>query len=444
MTAYIQTAEQLRIILGIGITLITAGAWYLLVSVITLRMKRRFLWITGVTAGITTAVFQGMSDVEEFGIWSARPGLGTVAGAMPVLMIVVLEAVLVCIEINLWRHLTMSRKEQLGPMSIKDHLDALPDGICYADDRGRPILVNRQMNLICAALFESEILNAEHFWKRIQDEQEIQNMPWVHVVRREPSLILRFADGEVWDFRRKKLQIEQKDVWELMAYDVREQYQLNQELHQKNDRLNQVNARLRRFNEEVEKVTREREILDAKIQVHDDVGRALLAMRTYLMYPKEARNRTRLLALWDYIVTSMKQDALQTGGTESYRVEPESSYDGIHMLAEQLGVKIKMDGELPESGRERSIFLTIIRECLNNMVKHAGGDCLFVKIKGETELCRIEIANNGMQPENEIRERGGLKNLRRMVEAAGGTMQIISTPQFVLQAEMTKGEPGER
>lgn len=442
MTAYMQTAEQLRIILGIGITLITAGAWYLSVSVITLHMKRRFLWITGVTVGITTVVFQGMSDVEEFGIWGARPGLGTVVGAMPVLMIVVSEIVLTCGEIGLWRHLTMVRGGQLGPMSIKDHLDALPDGICYADDRGRPILVNCQMNLICAALFESEILNAEHFWKRIQDEQEIQNMSWVHVVRREPSLILKFADGGVWDFRRKQLQIEQKDVWELMAYDVREQYQLNQELHQKNDRLNQVNARLRRFNEEVEQVTREREILDAKIQVHDDVGRALLAMRTYLMYPKEERNRTRLLALWNYIVTSMKPDTV-TGITESYRESQMSGYSDIHTLAEQMGVQIKMDGELPESVRERRIFRAIIRECLNNMVKHAGGDCLFVKIKERTELCRIEITNNGRQPDNEIRERGGLKNLRRMVETAGGTMQIKSTPQFVLQVEIIKGEREE-
>ena len=56
----------------------------------------------------------------------------------------------------------------------------------------------------------------------------------------------------------------------------------------------------------MEQVTREQEILNAKISVHDDIGRSSLTARVYLEQPEEKRNRKELLALWNYVISVMK------------------------------------------------------------------------------------------------------------------------------------------
>ena len=56
----------------------------------------------------------------------------------------------------------------------------------------------------------------------------------------------------------------------------------------------------------MEQVTREQEILNAKISVHDDIGRSSLTVRVYLEQPEEKRNRKELLALWNYVISVMK------------------------------------------------------------------------------------------------------------------------------------------
>lgn len=54
-----------------------------------------------------------------------------------------------------------------------------------------------------------------------------------------------------------------------------------------------------------------------------------------------------------------------------------------------------------------------------------------------------ELSNNGHSPAGEIRETGGLKNLRHMVESAGGDMKIESMPRFVLRVLLPKGDEEE-
>lgn len=58
-------------------------------------------------------------------------------------------------------------------------------------------------------------------------------------------------------------------------------------MEKKNQTLQQINERLIKFGKEMEQVTREQEILNAKISVHDDIGRSSLTARVYLEQPEE-------------------------------------------------------------------------------------------------------------------------------------------------------------
>ena len=142
-------------------------------------------------------------------------------------------------------------------------------------------------------------------------------------------------------------------------------------------------------------------------------------------------------------------------------------WDAIDKTAESLHIQIEINGDLPAgladlpvSGAARSAIMAAIRECLTNTARHAGGDRLFVLIKcgveqgadhastsgnpsaSGTAPCddaphgiRIEITNNGRAPLTPVQEAGGLSNLRRMVERAGGIMTIESSPQFLLRLD---------
>lgn len=47
-------------------------------------------------------------------------------------------------------------------------------------------------------------------------------------------------------------------------------------------------------------------------------------------------------------------------------------------------------------------------------------------------MLQVRFCNNGAPPKQKIIEGGGLSALRLQVEEAGGSMQILSAPQFVL------------
>ncbi|MGN1250514.1 MAG: hypothetical protein ACI4XW_10620, partial [Candidatus Spyradocola sp.] len=292
--------------------------------------------------------------------------------------------------------------------AIKESLDTLPDGVCFYAPDGQPLLVNEQMNRISGELFGREILNAEHFWRDV----------------RQAGGVVRTRDGRVWEVRRSALTVRGAEVFELSALDVTEQHRLHSELEQRNERMNRVNEHLRRFSRDMVTFTAEKELLAAKIMVHDSVGRALLAFRSYLAQEPGKRDRGSLLFLWRYVCRVMNKETAPAG-----------EWDELERAAQTLHVRVHLDGALPENLGMRTAMIAAVRECLTNTASHAGGDALFVRVREEAGCAWAELTNNGRPPEGPVRETGGLKDLRRIVERAGGTMEVRSAPSFLLRVE---------
>ena len=220
-------------------------------------------------------------------------------------------------------------------------------------------------------------------------------------------------------------------VYELVACDVTEQYILHQELEKQNQSLGKINERLRLYGQEVDQITREQEILTAKIRLHDDIGRSLLAFRSYLAQPKEKRDRDGLLRLWYFNIAALRNEASP--------VEKRDDWALLQKAADAVDVKLLLDGEIPKEEASENIIIMAIHECLTNIVKHADGNELYIKIFNNSTEIMAEIRNNGKPPTHIVKESGGLLNLRNTVERAGGIMEIKSTPQFVLQVTLTTG-----
>ncbi len=427
MTRFAALSITTQGVFGVLALLLVTGAAYLLVSFCTVQIKGLRLCAAAVVTLTAYLLLQGIGDAcncQVFGIPSAY--LGKTADALPVVVVALLLLLLAAAETLLLRALQRQKETILTPMYAKVSLDALPDGICFFQADGHPLLVNTQMNRISAELFGQTILNAAVFWNSLQSGKG--NAVFL---RSEPTVLLQTKDAKVWDFRIRTLTVRRAEIRELIAYDVTTQYRLSEELDARNDSLRRVNERLRRYSREVERSTTESEILSAKLRVHDNVGRSLLAFRSYLEQPEGKRDRDKLLLLWRQTVAILKNEASPAKQC--------SDWELLCKAAQSVDVQIVQDGQLPENDRERAVIIAAVHECLTNTVKHANGNELYLKLSSSETVLTAQLSNNGLPPAGTICETGGLRNLRRMVEAAGGTMKTEAVPRFLLRIELPGG-----
>lgn len=429
MTPYFTLSTAFQAMFGfVSILLLIVAVW-LLVSVCTYHQNRAFLFTSIILAASAMFVLQGVSDVSiRLRENKSFTFFADIIGHLPWAVILAIQIFLFIVLLVCFLLLRQKTGNSLTPGAIKESLDALPDGVCFSDRDGLPLLVNTQMNRLSGELFDSEILNAEHFWTLL-NQKKIRNGAILNV---EPDVIVRMSDGEVWNFHRGTIRVGRRNVCELIANNITTQYCLNRELEERNRSLSRINERLRDYGREVERITTENEILSAKIRVHDDVGQSLLAFRSYQAQPPEERDREQLLFLWRYTVSVLRNEAAQT--------ESNNDWELLLKAAQAIDVTVSLDGELPKDGKPRAVLIAALHECLTNTVKHANGNCLSCSICENHDAFMAELTNNGKPPAGEITETGGLANLRRTVEAAAGSMTILSEPRFLLRLTLPKGE----
>lgn len=415
--------------------LVTASAW-MFVRACSLRLSKKILAFIFLFLSVQILFLQAVSDVTVV-MTTGKKGtlLARVAGHGPAGLVLSVLAVSVLTGIFQWLFLYKKSRDMITTRSIKESIDLLPDGVCFSTDRGMPILMNSRMRQLCTEFTGEGLMDTEKFWRDLRNGNVRKGIR--PLKQREAAFI--DTNGQVWDFRRSRLSYGGEKVTEISAVNITTQYHLHKELVARYERLNDVNSRLHHFSEEVEKVTREKEILAAKIKLHDEIGRSLLILRSYLTETPEKnaqtetpgkstqtenRDRSRLLPLWQYIVTSMQEGTILK--------EREDSLLLLKKEAADFNVDIFLEGLLPANPSVRNVIFAAVRECAGNTAKHARGDRLFITIHDTEENTEVFITNNGNAPGGSIHETGGLKNLRKMVEERGGSMQIKSSPVFVL------------
>ena len=428
MTAYINLAEYCHTFFAISAIVLILGAAYIIAAAVAMRLSRGYVTCSVVLAAAVFIILQSMADVSLCAN-EADPRFSLPAVILkdvPWIIVALVMVVIFAAEVLCLVAVNRAGRDKLSPGSVKESLDALPDGVCFFSEDGRILLSNRRMQHISSDITGIGILNGEKLWRCIEEKSVKTDV--------SDGLVILTSDSKVWNVRRGEIEAEGNRINEIVALDVTEQYELRRELEERNERLNSVNERLRIFSRDMSRLTAEKELLDAKIKVHDDLGRSLLAFRAYLTAEPSKRDRSKLLPLWRYVISVMKKETA-----------PSEEWDAIEKTAESLHIQIEINGDLPAgladlpvSGEVRSAIMAAIRECLTNTARHARGDRLFVLIKCGADAphgIRIEITNNGRAPLVPIQEAGGLSNLRHMVERAGGIMTIESSPQFLLRLD---------
>ena len=428
MMLFHEAANEAAMVCGVYAALSAAFAVYAFANTLIFKLSLKYKLVSALSAAVNLILLLGIADYYiSYEYDRPQVFLGKITGEVPIIFIAVILILITISEIIIYIYIDRAHQKMLTPEAIKESLDMLPDGICFSDAEGAPILVNIQMNKLCSEIFGTEIMNVQSFWEELKKGRVRDG---VKVLRNEPAVSIRTKDRRIWDFRYNTLHTAGFNVIEITAYDVTRESELTLELARRNTLLNDINKRLRNFNRHIEELTREKEILKTKIKVHDDLGRALLAFRSYVLLSREARNRDKLLELWRQTAETMKYEAVHN--------DIEDEWELVLEAAELMNVHIVKTGMMPESYAKKQVFLTALREVLSNTVKHAGGHVLYILIETDDNETTIKFTNDGKPPVSPIKETGGLKNLRSIVENAGGSMTIDSIPRFVMYIRFTK------
>ncbi|MBE6909228.1 MAG: hypothetical protein E7474_06620 [Ruminococcaceae bacterium] len=315
--------------------------------------------------------------------------------------------------------------QRIEAASIKECVDSLPVGACCYWPGGLVKLVNGRMEELSYAVTGGAPLDGERLWRALENGEG--NCEFLQTGE---NPVVRLPDGRVWSVRRETAELDGGEIYALLADEMTEEYAANAELTEKREQVSEFNSRLRALNREIERMTVEKEVLAAKVSVHDDLGHALLYAKQYYRDPASG-DRETLLRIWGEAIRFVRSEK-----PERWR----DQYAYAHQAASELGITIYTDGALPNGGRVEEMLSDALICCLSNAARHGGADALYVTARETEKTWRLHISNNGAAPEGEVAETGGLKNMREEIERAGGTMRVESAPAFAVILELPKEE----
>ena len=97
---------------------------------------------------------------------------------------------------------------------------------------------------------------------------------------------------------------------------------------------------------------------------------------------------------------------------EAGEKENKKSFEELKKIADLMDVEIIFEGELPQTEKEQRVIYALLRESLNNMIKHAGGLYLYIKINDSGEDVQICLHKDGKIHKQKIEENRRLRNHR--------------------------------
>ena len=311
------------------------------------------------------------------------------------------------------------KRRHFGFNVIKESLDQLPTATCFFDSTGGVVLCNRRMYELSQYLLHSSIQYLA------EAEQALASPPDGVVPIAHAENTYQFPDQTIWKFEKRIVTDRYKETYtQLTAADVTQLHQALTQFAIDNHKLAQDAEKLKELSKTVGAVVREKEALAAKSAMHDSLASCITVTKQFLAGDLDRISAEVVLREWEKSI-AFRDSVL------------EPAKDSLYHAAKSSGVTIRITGKIPDGDMSELIY-TAMQVCLTNAVQYAKATELAACISENDDNVTVMIRNNGKQPEQPVREGGGLTNLRRRIEAVGGTMRIQSLPEFILCIEIPK------
>ena len=318
----------------------------------------------------------------------------------------------------------MMKKKPSAKM-IKKAIDSYPGGICFSALDGRVILVNEKMNKLVLELTGHTILNAKVTWEELEDfanNGKAEKLPqsWLPKDTDNESprqqLFFRFSDSSIWRFELRFLD---SNTVQIETAEITKLYRLSEELYENTIRLQEMQKRQKSLLDSIVEVNLNKEILAAKMHIHDELGHCLLVTTKAITEDSLAENADVLRENWNSAIRDFSN--IPTVWTV-----PDSTLQSeLLQVAELIGCKVIFLGEQPKSRKALQLLYAAIREALTNAVRHAEATELTVKIEQDEKSYHIEISDNGSVSVSSVTEGNGLSALRQRLEQEGASLKVL-------------------
>lgn len=293
----------------------------------------------------------------------------------------------------------------ITPLAIKQCGDGMSCGICYWLDSGRVIFSNICMNRLCRALTGEPLLNGNIFRSAVPEApQRIGN--------------------EVWNFTFRDFTFNGRLLHEMIAWDVTETHAKTEALRRDNEELSRLTEELNAYSLKIDDVVRRQEILQAKVNIHDEMN--------HLMLSTVSADSEDTKAL-DRIFTQWQKNALLLCMEAEVKTE-ENAVSRLERLSQLLGLTLHIPDALPDAleEKQRELFFTAAQEAVINAVKHGEAKALTISFAESEDGIRCTFENGGNVRAGEVRFSGGLANLQMLAKEQNAVLSAEAEETFKL------------
>ncbi len=295
--------------------------------------------------------------------------------------------VLLFLTVGFWAVLYQIKRYSeiyITPLIIERCADQLNCGICYWQDNGHVVFSNDCMNSLCIQLTG----------KPLMDGIRLQNVI--------TDTIMPVGD-RVWQFSLRNIEFNKKVLHELIASDVTELYVESRTLEADNARLAKMNEDLKVYGLKIDEAVRRQEMLQAKVNIHDEMNRLMLSTIAVDLEDEEELNH--IFSLWG-------KNAILLG-MESKENMKDDAIQHLSDLAQALSIEVLWENDLVESlnPRQRELFFVAAREAVTNAVKHGHAKEIHISFtETQNDICCLfeNTCDNAMK---NTQFTGGLANL---------------------------------
>jgi two-component system sensor histidine kinase DesK len=209
-----------------------------------------------------------------------------------------------------------------------------------------------------------------------------------------------------------------------------------------------ADARLRMAHDEIEQLAKTAERERIARDLHDVLGHtlSLISVKSELAARMLATDPERTAKELDEIQTTARRALSEVRQTVAgYRARGlEAELEEVNLALVASGVTLAGRPEkLPRLPAQHEASLSLIlRECVTNIVRHAGAQTCAITLVVEGELVRLAVRDDGRGMRGQ--EGNGLTGMRERVAELGGTLRVTVENGTVIAIELPLPQAAER
>jgi hypothetical protein len=403
MTPMVQLSELARSLFSLWtLSLVLVGVFSIVRAAAQKRI--RFAVLALFLFSCSYFLWQVLFDVHLFGNTNGTAAVSRILCRIPLLFWLIFLLMLTAAALVNLTAVIRYGKRRITPDAVKLCLDQIDCGVCCFRDDGMVLFSNGCMNRLCIAVTGERLLSGNQ-------------------LAGAAGGVLT-AEGRRWRFTGRDITLDRETLHELIAADVTAEYAKTEALQKDKEELSRLKGELKAYTLGIDETVRRQEILQAKVNIHDEMNRLMLS--TLAAERDETEPKDRIFALWE-------QNALLLCMEADNSNKPKAASD-IEKLAKALKIRLVWKNDLPEtlSDKQRDLFYSAAKEAIANAAKHAGAEQIEISFAQTEKQMRCAFTNDGKLPTGEVRFAGGLYNLSALAQKQGASVSVTVGNSFTL------------